>query len=277
MRVRMHVRAYAPWDEPGRPEVEASARPEMTVSAVLEAGCGFGYAAFLPVAAPADLAIEGHDGRLLQSAVNLFGVTTAGRITTGRSGSEVTWGEFARACSVGLVSGDPAELVVFADRGTAGGGGIELFELAQWLFDNRDVITFGPSLVLLGAGLEEAIRRPLVWLPKARRRALAQQFARHGVVAHSLLHIVHRRARWDPDELATYLGLTPRWTRALLGELGFGEGHEGLYEMSDELELQLRRAAFIANASVSPDELDPAEVETLIVELTRDDWDDRDG
>lgn len=274
LRVRMHVRTYPPWEEPGPAIVETVARPEMTVSDVLQAGCGFGYAAFMPATAVEALAIEGGDRRLLQSAVNLFGVTNEGRITTGWSGSEVTWADFYRACAVGLISGDPSELVVFADQGSAGGGGVELFELAQWLFDNRDVIVFGQSLAMIGVGLEEAVRRPLVWLPKARRRALARQFARHGLLSHPLLHIVHRRARWDPDELAGYLGLTPPWARALLGEIGFEEGADGLYERSDDLELRVRRAAFIANASISPDVLDPAEVETLTVELNGDDWDD---
>ena len=90
-----------------------------------------------------------------------------------------------------------------------------------------------------------------MWLPKARRQALARQFTENGIVSQVLLHLVHRRSRWDPDELAATCASRRNGLGHFLGELGFEEGAEGLYERSDELELRLRRAAFIANASIS--------------------------
>ena len=60
--------------------------------------------------------------------------------------------------------------------------------------------------------------------------------------------IVKRRPRWDHERLGPYLALTP--TVALLGELGYGERADGLYQLSPDPELRARRHWWQINANL---------------------------
>lgn len=259
MRVTLYVagpelEAVGPYDEPDRREVEAT--DDMAVSSVLAAGEGpeemLGYSYFVPVSEATRTGVALDDPALLQSAVNLFGVDDEGHIVTGFSGAEVTWGQFIRAAEAGLIDGDPSQLIVFGGRGTAGGGGFDgWLGAAEWAFDNRDAIV--AELTNLGVilGGVEAARRALLVLPRARRHALAQQWAKYGITAQGLERIVKRRPRWDPERLGPYLALTPTETAALLGELGYGKRADGLYQLSPDPELRARRLWWQINAQSS--------------------------
>ena len=246
------MEAVGPFDELDRREVEAS--DDMTVSSVLASGESaeeemLGYSFFVPVSEATRTGVALDDPAILQSALNLFGVDEEGHITTGYSGAEVTWGQFMRAVEAGLIDGDASQLIVFGGRGAAGGGGFEgWLGAAEWAFDNRDAIV--TELTNLGVILAsiEGVRRALLVLPRARRRALAQQWAKSGITPQDLERIVRRRPRWDPERLGPYLALTPTETIALLGELGYGKRPDGLYQLSPDPELRARRHWWQINA-----------------------------
>ena len=94
----------------------------------------------------------------------------------------------------------------------------------------------------------EGVRRALLMLPRARRQALAQQWAKNGITPQDLERIVKRRPRWDPERLGPYLALTPTETVALLGELGYGKRADGLHQLSPDPELRARRHWWQINA-----------------------------
>jgi hypothetical protein len=261
MRVTLYlagpeVEAVGPYDELDRREVEAT--DDMTVSSVLAAGEGpeeemLVYSFFVPLSEANRTGVALDDPAVLQAALNLFGVDEEGHIImTGTSGPEVTWGQFVRAAEAGLIDGDPSQLIVFGGRGPAGGGGFEgWLGAAEWAFDNRDAIV--AELTNLGVILAsaEAVRRALLVLPRARRHALAQQWAKNGITPQDLERIVKRRPRWDPERLGPYLALTPTETVALLGELGYGKRADGLYQLSPDPELRARRHWWQINAKSS--------------------------
>lgn len=104
---------------------------------------------------------------------------------------------------------------------------------------------------MLGAaiiGLEEAVRRAILWLPKARRQAITKSFEKRGITSIGLATFIDRRPFWDPARLGELLALTLPETRAALGELGYEENKVGLYVRSKQPEAQLRRAALLASA-----------------------------
>ena len=259
MRVTLYVvgpelDAAGPYHELDRRDVDAT--DDMAVSSVLAAGEGpeefLGYSPFVPVSEANRTGVAVDDPAVIQSAVNLFGLDNDGHIVTGFSGAEVTWGQFIRAAEAGLIEGDPSQLIVFGDRGTAGGGGFDgWLGAAEWAFDNRDAIVAELArLGVIGVSVEGG-RRALLVLTGARRRALAQRWAKYGITPQGLERIVNLRARWDPERLGPYLSLTPTETAALLGELGYSKRADGLYQLSPDPELQARRHWWQINAQSS--------------------------
>ena len=51
----------------------------------------------------------------------------------------------------------------------------------------------------------EGVRRALLVLPRARRQAVARQWAKYGITPQDLERIVKRRPRWDPERLGPYI------------------------------------------------------------------------
>ena len=165
---------------------------------------------------------------------------------------EVTWGQFVRAAEAWSHRWRPVAADRLRCRGPAGGGGFEgWLGAAEWAFDNRDAIV--AELTNLGVILAsaEGVRRALLVLPRARRHALAQQWAKNGITPQDLERIVKRRPRWAPERLGPYLALTRIETVALLGELGYGMRADGLYQLSPDPELRARRHWWQINAKSS--------------------------
>ena len=238
--------------------MEVQATGKMTVSAAGAALkddliAALGYAAFVPVTPSSTTEVVVTDPAVLQSTYNLFGLNDQGHIITGASGAEVRWSEFVRAFEIGLLDGDPFQLIVFSGSGVAGGLGFNgLLGLAEWACNNREVAL--KQLATLGVGwLLGSSGRALLKLPGARRRQLAQQWLEDGLTPLKLEAILARRQRWDPDRLSPHLGLTATEARALLGELGYAADEAGLFHLSADSELRGRRAPWRANARYSSD------------------------
>lgn len=191
--------------------------------------------------------------RLIHHASSHFGITDEGLLTAAYGAK---WNDLLRGAQEKFIEGDPHELLVSVDRGASGGGPTELTELAYWLWENRDQLEFAAWLGASALGLEEAVRRPVLVISKARRHAIAKSFRDHGIVSNALVQFIDRRGHWDPERLAERLGLTVIEAEAALAEVGYRRNEHQLYVLSDEPEARLRRAAFFANAFGSPDALD---------------------
>lgn len=189
-----------------------------------------------------------------------FGVTAEGLLTMR---DDLNWEDFGRASE--LIQGDPHELTVYLYSGAAGGALGELIPVVQWVWDNRESI----KLVAESAvGLELAVRRPVLRLSNARRRAIAKSFRERGIASGNLIEFIDRRVQWDPARLGPLLDLTEREAAAALAELGYEPDGQGLYRLSESTEARARRAAYLANSWGPMDKidengnlLDPIEVE----------------
>lgn len=252
--VTLHILPSYLGNEYERLEVDVA--PDMTVNDVLAAGReedAYRWAAFMPMT-PADSPLAPPDEqRLIHHGSSLFGITDEGLLTAAYG---ARWNDLLRGVQEGFIEGDPHNLLVSVDRGASGGGPTELTELAYWLWENREQVQFVLGLGAGLVGLEEAVRRPVLAISKARRHAIAKSFRDYGIVSSALVQFIDRRGHWDAERLAKLLGLTVLEAEAALSDVGYRRNEHQLYVLSDEPEARLRRAAFFANAFGSPDALD---------------------
>jgi hypothetical protein len=159
-------------------------------------------------------------------------------------------------------------MVIYVDRGTAGGGAHEVIELVQWAFQHREQIVFARDVAaMLAASTVSAVslRKPVLWLSDQRVKRLGREFRKRGYTTMAIMLWVERQPRWSAADLATRLGLRDEEARALLREMGWRPQEDGLYVRSFDDESVARRAILYANGFQGPDvvEGDPIQVESL--------------
>jgi hypothetical protein len=228
--------------------------PNIYVDEVISAGTGRGFADFMPVMSAQDLNAPLNENRILSHRMTLFGLTPDGLLTFGDD-DRLTWAEFVRAVDAGLIQGDPTNLVVYVDRGAAGGGSLELLSLVDILWQNREQITFAKDMTEIAVALGVAtLRKPYLYITRDRARQLGADFRRRGYATTRLMYWVDRHgARWDAKHLAERLGLTERESSAMLQEMGWRTDEFGLFVRAHDPEAIARRAIVYTNGSQPPD------------------------
>ena len=111
-----------------------------TVGDVLEAAGYYPHNSFglSPVAFETNAASSSIADRVITGVFNLFGVDSRGAVRADAT-QAILWEEFLRAVDDGLYEGDPSRLIVY-DYGSAGGLTPDgLWEVVQFLFENRDL------------------------------------------------------------------------------------------------------------------------------------------
>lgn len=111
------------------------------VSEILDHGTGlWGFADVRPILTPADLSMPADEdaGRVLTTRMTMFGLDANGLLTFG-GGQQLRWSELVRASDAGLIPGDITNMVIYVDRGAAGGGGHEVYQLIDFLFSERNL------------------------------------------------------------------------------------------------------------------------------------------
>ena len=230
--------------------------PSVWVSEVLDHGTGlWGFADVRPILTPADLSMPADKdaGRVLTTRMTMFGLDANGLLTFGGD-QQLRWSELVRASDAGLISGDITNMVIYVDRGVAGGGAHEIYQLIDFLFSERNLQYAEHLKGVYGAVALYILRKPLLALPKARIRYLARQFRKRGITGSTLMFWVDKHSkRWDVARLAAILALTDAETRVLLSEFGYEPDEHGLFTRSTDPELMARRRAVFTNAVQSPD------------------------
>jgi DNA-binding transcriptional MerR regulator len=220
------------------PTAEVEVRPEWLVAEVLQAGGYGGYNSFALVTPDIEADVAGGEDRTVD-AWDLFGIDDQGAIKY-QGKDHIRWAEFLRAHEAALYEGDPTRIVVYP-YGAAGGPSPDgLWEIVQWLSENRDLaVDQVQNLVTVAVGMGlEAGRQ---WITSARRRQIARKWREQGFTAPRIRDYLARCPQWDPSQFAKQTQLTELEARLALTKAGYEEGADGLWRLSNSVEGSERR------------------------------------
>lgn len=169
----------------------------------------------------------------------LYGLDNEGRVYM--AGPPVMpWRDFVSACEFGLGGdGSPAEIAVFAE-GTAGDLTPDgLWELVQWIFDNRELVakelaTFAAILGSSGVVVKttEAGGR---WVNSKRKQIIARSWRKRGFNCAGVREYLGRVPQWDSKRFAAQMGLSDLESCLALTNAGYLEDPDGLWRLSNDV------------------------------------------
>jgi hypothetical protein len=215
-----------------------------SIGDVLEAAGYYPHNSFglSPVAPETNTASSLVSDRVITGVFNLFGVDSRGAVRADAT-QAILWEEFLRAVEDGTYYGDPSRLIVY-DYGVAGGLTPDgLWEVVQFLLENRDLgAQTMAQLTALGGGTATLVGGTR-WITGVRRRQIARYWRKAGFTAARTRWYLNQHPQWDPELLVKRLGLTPSEARLALTKAGYQIGEDQLWRSGGSDEAELMRAA----------------------------------
>jgi hypothetical protein len=218
------------------PSAEVEVQSGWLVADVLHEGGHGGYSSFALVTADIEADVAAGEDRAILGA-KLFGIDDQGVKFQGAD--HIRWGEFIRASEAALYEGDPTRIVVYQDGAVGGGLSPDgLWEMVQWLFENRDVAVDALAEVEKVGGGVTAIELGRRWITGVRRRQIAKKWRAQGLTAPSIRDYLARYPQWDASQFAKQTGgeLSELEARVALTNAGYEEGANGLWRLSNSVE-----------------------------------------
>jgi hypothetical protein len=180
------------------------------------------------------------DDHMITGVYSLFGIDDRGTIRF-QDADHLTWAEFVRATDAGLHRGDPTRIVAYHYFGAGGPSPDGVFEIVQWLFENREVAKEALEWIKGADDAAAVIVGGVLGIKDARRKRIARKWREQGFTAPRIRDVIGRLPQWDPSVFAKQWSLSEPEARLALTNAGYQPGRDGLWRPADTEEGRQRR------------------------------------